>query len=206
MRLPSAERGRPLAIGLLLLAVALAYLIGLHWWWTAPMVSMGQRMDDLRTQELRMRMLASERPAIEQRLAEVRRSEAANPGFLPETSVELASAGLVQRMDAQLEAINPGHSACTITQRTPIASVSATPERYQRVVVQVHMLCGMSDFSQLLHTFEGGRPQLFVDNLNIISRTGFVAQTGAPDTGGSLDIAFDLYGFLRPGVGGGSAH
>ena len=201
MRLPSAERGRLYAIGLLLLAVALAYLVLLHWWWTAPMLSMGEQMEQLRTEELHMRMLAQQRPAIEQRLAAVRNSEAANPGFLPEANAELASAGLVQRMESQLDAISPGHASCNISQRTPVASIAS--ERYQRVVVQVHMLCGMSEFNALLHAFEGGRPQLFVNNLSIISRRGFVSDTGAPDVSAPLDISFDLYGYLRPGIGGG---
>ncbi len=203
MRLPSAERSRQYAVGLLLLALAVAYLAGLHWWWTAPMLSMGQRMDELRAQELNLRMIAKQRTAIEKRLADVRSIEAANPGFLPEATVELAQAGLTQRIDTQVSAVSPDHSGCTITQRTPTAS--AVPERYQRVLVQVRLQCGMSEFSALLHAFESGRPQLFVDNLNIISRTGFTT-TGTPDASAALDIGFDLYGYLRPGVGGGNEH
>lgn len=204
MRLPSTERSRSYALALLLLALAAAYGIGLHWWWTAPMVAMGQRMDDLREQELRFRMLAQQRPAIEQRLAEVRRIEATNPAFLPEASVELAQAGLTQRIESEVGAVSPDHGSCTISQRTPTAS--SVPEHYQRVVVQVRLLCGMGEFTALLHAFESGRPQLFVSNLNIISRTGFVTQSGAADTSTPLDIAFDLYGYLRPGVGSGDAH
>ncbi len=200
MRLPSAERRRPYAIGLLLLALAFAYLIGLHWWWTAPMQAMDQHIDELREQELKMRMSAQQRPAIEKRLAEVRRVEAANPGFLPEATTELASAGLVQRMESQLGAISPDKTACVINQRTPTPAVA--PERYQRVIVQVRMLCGMTEFSALLHAFESGRPQLFVANLNILSRTGFVTPTGAADTSAPLEMSFDLYGYLRPGLGG----
>jgi general secretion pathway protein M len=203
MRLPSPERSRPYAIGLLLLAVAIVYLLGMHWWWTAPMQAMGQQMDDLRAQELRMRMTAQQRPAIEKRLAQVRRIEAANPGFLPEASVELAQAGLTKRIESQVIAVSPDHSSCTIIQRTP--TPTAIPESYQRVLVQVRLQCGMSEFSALLHAFESGRPQLFVDNLNIISRTGFAATAGL-DAGAALDISFDLYGYLRPGVGGGNAH
>ncbi len=202
MPLPSAERSRGYAIGLLVLAIAVVYLAGLHWWWTAPMLSMGHRIEDLRTQELQMRMDAKQRPEIEKRLADVRRSEAANPGFLPEATVELAQAGLVKRMESQIESVSPDHVACSISQRTPTAW-AGVPERYQRVVVQVRLLCGMSEFSALLHAFEGGRPELFIANLNIISRRGFSPDPSAPvaDTGAPLDIAFDLYGYLRSGAG-----
>ena len=197
-----ARRSLLSAIGLALLALAAAYAIGLHWWWTSPMLAMGQRMDELREQELRFRMLAQQRPEIERRLAELRRSEESNPAFLPEASVELAQAGLSQRIESEVGAVSPDHGSCNITQRTPTAT--NVPERYQRVVVQVRLLCGMSEFGALLHSLESSRPQLFVTNLNIIGRVGFAAN-GAPDTSGPLDIAFDVYGYLRPGVGAVSA-
>ncbi len=199
----NARRSRWSAIGLLLLTLAAAYAIGLHWWWTSPMLAMGQRMDELREQELRFRMLAQQRPAIEQRLAQLRKSEQDNPAFLPEASVELAQAGLSQRIETEVGAVSPDHGSCSITQRTP--TPNNAPERYQRVVVQVRLLCGMSEFSALLHSLESGRPQLFVGNLNIIGRVGFAAN-GAPETSGPLDIAFDVYGYLRPGVGASNAN
>jgi general secretion pathway protein M len=196
MRLASPEHGRMKALGLLALALALIYLLGMHWWWTAPMRTMGQQMEELRDQELRMRMIAAQRPQIEKRLAEVRKLEASNPGFLPENSVELASAGLAQRVDSLIAIASPDKTACTITQRTP--TPSTTQEAYLRVVVQVRMLCGMGEFSAFLHEVESGRPQLFVDELNIISRHNFVTE-GQPADNGALDISFNLYGYLRPG-------
>lgn len=204
MRPPTPERSRPeharvKALGLLALAVAVLYLLGLHWWWTAPMFSMGQQIEQLRDQELRMRMIAMQRPQIEKRLAEVRQTEASNPGFLPEASAELASAGLAQRLESLIASASPDKTACTITQRTP--TPDTTQEAYQRVVVQVRMLCGMGEFSAFLHEVEGGRPQLFVDDLNIVSRLNFVGATGQPDPNGPLDISFNLYGYLRPGGG-----
>jgi general secretion pathway protein M len=83
-------------------------------------------------------------------------------------------------------------------QRTP-TPWAGTAERYQRVVVQVRVLCGMNEFAALLHAFEGGRPELFVDNLNIISQHSFVADNDTTDTSQPLNISFDLYGYLRPG-------
>ncbi|HTA65133.1 MAG TPA: type II secretion system protein GspM [Xanthomonadaceae bacterium] len=199
MRLPR-EHGRPIAVGLLLLALALAYVVGLHWWWTAPMLTMGDHIEDLRQQELQSRMTIAQKPAIEKKLTEVRKLEAANPGFLSEASVELAQASLTQRIESQIAAVSPDHSACTIVQRTP-TPWAGSPERYQRVVVQVRLLCGMKEFSALLHAFESGRPELFVDNLNVISQHTFVADNDATDNSQPLNISFDLYGYLRSGSG-----
>jgi general secretion pathway protein M len=198
MRLVSPEHARIKALGLLALVIGLVYLLGVHWWWTAPMRAMGQQMEQLRDQELRMRMISRQRPQIEKRLAAVRLLEANNPGFLPENSIELASAGLAQRVDSLIAIASPNKAACTITQRTP--TPDATQEAYQRVVVQVRMLCGMNEFSAFLHEVEGGRPQLFVDDLNIISRHNFLPDGQAADSG-ALDISFNLYGYLRPGGG-----
>jgi general secretion pathway protein M len=201
MRQPRAEQqGRLYAIGLLLLALAIFYGIGLHWWWSAPMLSMGDRIDELRGQELSMRMTAHARPAIEKRLDEVRRLEAANPGFLPEASVELAQAGLTQRIESQIAQVSPDHAACTIVQRTP-TPWAGPAERYDRVVVQVRLLCGMNEFSALLHEFESGRPQLFIANLNIISQHGFSPDPAAANNTAPLNISFDLYGYIRGGGG-----
>ncbi len=190
----SPDRGRLKALGLLALVVAVLYLVCLHWWWTAPMLSMGQQLQDLREQELKLRMIAAQRPQIEIRLAAIKLLETNNPGFLPEASVELASAALAQRLESLTNAVTTDKAACSISQRTP--TPVTTPESYQRVVVQVRMLCGMGDFSALLHSIESGRPQLFVDNLNIISRHDF-ADANRSEANGPLDISFDLYGYLR---------
>jgi general secretion pathway protein M len=197
---PRAEqKDRLYALGLLVLVVALAYGVGLHWWWSAPMIAMEDRIEELRQQELQARMELRQKPVIEKRLVEVRRLEAANPGFLPEASAELAQAGLTQRIESQIAAVSPDHGACTIVQRTPTPWAGAA-ETYQRVVVQVRLLCGMNELSALLHAFESGRPQLFIGNLNIISQHNFNQENGTIDSSAPLNISFDLYGYLRTGA------
>ena len=70
----------------------------------------------------------------------------------------------------------------------------------------MRLLCGMNELSALLHAFEGGRPQLFIGNLNIISQHSAVSLPihDAADTTAPLNISFDLYGYLRPGSGHGT--
>ncbi len=197
MRLPR-EHGRPLAVGLLLLVLVLAYGLGLHWWWTAPMQALGAQVDELRQQELQARMMLARKPAIQKALADVSRVEAANPGFLTDATVELAQASLTQQIEAQVSQVSPDHTSCSIVQRTPTAWAGA-PERFSRVLVQVRLLCGMNEFAALLHAFEGGRPELFVDNLNILSQRTYIGDNDATVAGQPLTISFDLYGYLRPG-------
>jgi general secretion pathway protein M len=182
------------ALAVVAAVLALAYLVGIHWWFTAPMLSMGKELSDLRVQELEGRMEAAQRPEIERRLAQVREFEAANPGFLPEANKELATAGLVQRLEQVVQTASPSADACQITARTP-ADSTGTKEDFPRVVVQVRLRCGMTELAAVLHALESGSPQLFVDNLDILSRYSYLAPGN--DAGGALDVSFDLYGYLN---------
>ncbi|MBS7457774.1 type II secretion system protein GspM [Coralloluteibacterium stylophorae] len=190
----SRLRSRALALGLLLAAVALAYLVLVHWWWTAPLLAVEGEIADLREQELRMRMHVRQRPEIEARLAGLRDTEQADPGFLPEASSQLAAAGLMQRLDTIVRDEAP--SGCDIINRTPSPATQRGDERYVRVAIQVRLNCGIDDFAAILAALESGRPQLFVDDMTIQARRAYrTARNEAIPRG--LDISFDLYGYLR---------
>ena len=47
----------------------------------------------------------------------------------------------------------------------------------------------------LLHALEGGSPQLFIDNLDLLSRRAYL-NTGN-DAASGMDVSFDLYGYLK---------
>lgn len=173
-------------------AVVVAYLLLLHWWFTAPMLSMGSQIEDLREQELSLRMEAAQRPEIERQLARVRQFESDNPGFLPEANKDLASASLVQRLEQVVGSASPNPNACQITARTP--ADMPTKEPFARVVVQVRLRCGMGELAAVLYSLESGSPQLFIDNLDMLSRRTYQS---VPDSGGAIDVTMDLYGYLK---------
>ena len=174
------------------LIAALAYLVLVHWWFTAPMISMGEQIDQLRDQELQYRMDASQRPALEKKLNEVRQQQALTPHFLPEANKELASAALVQRLEQVVSAASPNPNACQITARTP--TDSTVKENFQRVTVQVRLRCGMAEMANILYSLEGGSPQLFIDNLEMLSRTSY---NNAGPVGGAVEVVFDLFGYIQ---------
>jgi general secretion pathway protein M len=62
-------------------------------------------------------------------------------------------------------------------------------------MVQVRLRCGMAEFGAVLHALESGSPQLFIDNLDMLSRRSYLA--AGNDGGGALDVSFDLYGYLK---------
>jgi general secretion pathway protein M len=180
------------------IALAIAYLLLVHWWFTAPMLAMGGEIEAMREQEQALRSEAAQRSQLQLKLAQVRQFEASNPGFLPETSRELASAGLVQRLQQVVASASPNPNSCQITAQTP--TDMPTQEPFPRVMVQVRLRCGMGELAAVLHALESGSPQLFIDNLDLLSRRSYLAS--GTEGGGGLDVSFDLYGYLKSAPGG----
>ena len=192
-------RDRWLALGLLLAALALAYAVLVHQWWTVPMLQAGDRIEALQQRELRLRMQLQQAPQVQQRLQQVRAQQDGRPGFLPESNPELATASLIQRLETVVLQASPGNRSCAITNRSPLDP--GTRERYTRVVVQVRMRCGTPELATVLHSLESGAPRLFIGNLNILAqRMYFSPGRNEPETNGGLDVSFDLYGYLAPPV------
>src|SRR5690606_2338870 len=179
----------------LLIALLLAYLLFVHWTLVAPQLALRDQLVELRDQEQRLRAAAQQRPAIEARLAEVRAFEAQNPGFLGAATFDLATAELIQRLEAEVAAIEAPAGRCQVVNKTPFNP--REEERFERVVIKVRMRCEMDEFSRILHALEGGSPQLFVDGLSIVARRPTYTPRNRPAPQGYLDISFDLYGYLR---------
>ncbi|HAI59151.1 MAG TPA: general secretion pathway protein GspM [Xanthomonadaceae bacterium] len=186
------ERLRPLLwLGI---AAVLGYGLLVHWWWTAPMLALGDEIAALRDDELLLRMEGEQMPQLEARLAEVRAAEAANPGFLAEPDKDLATAALVQRLEADVRRVAAHALACEVVSRTPIDAPSSDP--YPRVTVNIRLRCDSGTLGRLLHALESGSPQLFIDNMALNSTATFFGGGGEADS--RVDVVFDLYGYLRP--------
>jgi general secretion pathway protein M len=192
------DRDRWLALGLLLAALALAYLLFVHPWWTVPMRETGARIAALQQRELRARMQLQQAPEIAKRLAVAQQQDAGSPAFLPEPTAELATAGLVQRLENVVAQASPGNRGCAISNRSPLDGVGGQPERFARVTVQVRLRCGNAELAAVLHALESGTPRLFVDNLNVLAQRYFFLPGQNRTQDGGLDVSFDLYGYLRP--------
>jgi general secretion pathway protein M len=188
------------ALGVLAALLALAYLVLVHWWFTAPMLELGDQVRDLAAQEHALRTEIAERPALQRDLDRLHAYQSGHPAFLAESSQELASAGLVQRLEQVMATASPNPNACQITARTP-SPVSNASDPYARVTVQVRLRCRMNELAAVLHALESGNPQLFIDNLDLLSRRSYMVAT--PDNNGIMDVSFDLYGYLPnpPGDG-----
>jgi general secretion pathway protein M len=197
MPLAVTDRDRWLALALLLAALLLGYFMLVHPWWTVPMQEVGARVDELRERELRIRTQLQQAPQVQRELEAALAQQAQRPGFLPEATVELATAGLVQRLETIVKQASPGNRSCAIANQSPLAV--AGREVYPRVVVQVRLQCGVPELASVLHQIESGSPRLFVENLNILPQR-YAFQAGENGAGG-VDVNFDLYGYLKPSPG-----
>lgn len=191
------DRDRWVALGLLVAALALAYFVLLHPWWTVPMLGVESRIDDLQQRELRVRTQLQQAPEVDKRLAQVQAANRNRPGFLPEATPELATAGLVQRLEAVVQQASPGNRSCAITNRSPLTETRPT-ERFPRVSVQVRLRCGAPELASVLHALEGGSPRVFVENLNILAQRYFYMPGQQRANSGGLDVSFDMYGYIPP--------
>lgn len=193
-----ADRQRWLALALLLAALALAYLVLVHPWWTVPMGEAGARIEQLRERQLRVRTQLAQAPEITRRLAAAQAATGARPGFLAEPTAELATATLVQRLEAVVAQASPGNRSCAISNRSPLPQ--GGNDRFQKVTVQVSLRCGVAETAAVLQALESGSPRLFIDNLNILTQANaFLAADQAQNPQGSgVNVSFDLSGYLRP--------
>lgn len=192
--LPKAENGRFLALVLALITLALAYLVGVHWWFTERHVDIAAEMTDLREQYARFKAKADQKPLIERQLADVRAYEAGNPAFLPEGDFDAAAAGLTQRLKQIVGSHSPDPQRCQIIMNQ--YSRSTEPDPFERVVIKVRLRCDLEPFAGILYDLESASPLLFVDELAIFRQQGYLVP-GQNKLSNYLDIRFDLFGFIR---------
>ena len=194
-------RERWIALGLLAGVLLVAYFVLIHAWWTVPMLELQDRIEGLQERDARARATLAQAPEIRKRLAAVREQAARVPGFMAESTTEQATAGLIQRLDTAVLEASPKNRSCAIQTRSPITE--PRKERFPRAVVQVRLRCGTPELAAVLHSLESGSPRLFVDNLNITAQRFYFTPEQTPgNSGGGLDVSFDLYGYVAPAAGG----
>ena len=191
----SPRDSRIAALGLLLLALLLGYLLLLHWWFVAPLRDIAAQMDDLRDTQSRYAAAIAEQPQLRQRIAALGAGQAASSAFLPEDDPNTAAADLMQRVVDAVGAHTEGGS-CTVTQKMPVPNPQVTSgEPYRKAAVSINLSCDVEPLVGVLQALEQGTPYLFVDNLNVY-RNPVVARQGS---GPSLEVQFTLSGYVRPG-------
>ncbi|EIM00752.1 MULTISPECIES: type II secretion system protein GspM [Rhodanobacter] len=182
------------AIILLLLALALAYVVLLRWWFVVPLRQVRAEMADLRDTHSRYAAAIAEKPALQQRLAALGAGQAASSAFLAADDPNTAAGDLMQRV-IDVVAANAGGGQCTVTQKMPLPSPAPSAgEPYRKAAVSISLNCDMAPLAAVLQALEQGTPYLFVDDLSIY-RNPVVAQQ---NNAAALEVQFSLSGYVRP--------
>ncbi|GAB3786681.1 type II secretion system protein GspM [Dyella agri] len=191
----STRDSRIAAIGLLVLALLLAYLLLLHWWFVAPLRDIAAQMGDLRDTQSRYAAAIAEQPQLQQRIAALGAGQAASNAFLPEDDPNTAAADLMQRVVDVVGAHTTGGS-CTVAQKMPVPNPPTGPgEPYRKAAVSINLSCDIEPLVAVLQALEQGTPYLFVDNLSVYRNPVAAQQGGGPP----LEVQFTLSGYVRPG-------
>lgn len=190
----NARDQRVAAIGLLALALVLAYFLLLHWWFVAPLAQVDAQMSDLRDTQTRYAGAIAEKPQLAQRLAALGSGRAASGAFLPENDPNTAAADLMQRVVDAVGAHAAGGS-CEVTQKMPVPNSGSNPgEPYRKAAANINLRCDIEPLVSVLQALEQGTPYLFVDSLSIYRNPVAAQQANAP----SLEVQFSISGYLRP--------
>ena len=174
------------AVGLLLLALLLAYFLLLHWWFVAPLHAIDAQMGELRDTQSRYAAAIAEQPLLEKRVAQLREGGATVGAFLSASDPSAATANLIQRATDVVAAHAGEGAGCSMPSKMPIEQDSAN-EPFRRVSVSITLDCGMQPLASVLHDFDNGLPYLFVDNLTL-----------ARSPSGRMQAQLTLSGYLRP--------
>lgn len=193
MRPLRPAESRALALLLALLALALVYLVAVHWWFVAPQLRIAGEMRDLREQQARYAGIIAQRDAVQARLNAMQRGQREDRAFLPEADPNAAAAALMQRaMDAVQRHAGEG-LGCDMPQKMPV-SRDHGDEPYRRVSVSITLRCGTQPLTGILYDLEAGMPYLFVDELSAYRPP---VASGSDAVPARLEVQFVLSGYIR---------
>ncbi len=158
---PAAHR--LVAVLLLLLLLATAYNVFNHFW--LGRYQMYQQVQlELQDRLQRYERLLASQAAIEAHLLHIRTQQADQDYYLPHTTPTLAATALQQQISQLIQ--NHGGSLAS-SQILP----ASEHERLVRVAVRVQWVGSAETLQRTLYELESAEPLLFIDNLQIRSRT-----------------------------------
>ncbi len=190
--IPDQRNAKTTAILLLFIALLLVYLLVFHWF-VMRHGEYAEELGALREQLYRFQNVASQREPLQVRLAGLRSAGQDTNLFLQEADFDEAAAAMSSRIGQMVR--SRADDACQIVSRQPVRA--RAKERFEKVTVNVRMRCDGDDFLQILYSMETGTPLILVDELNIIRPRTQRNSRGRSSTQGTLDIRFNVSGYLQ---------
>ncbi len=188
--LPQKDNNGPLAIGLLVIALILVYLVCFHWFVSAQ-VSVGRDIGLLKDQVGRFKTAIDRRGDLEARLTRLTEAQLDSALFLDQSSLSLSAAELTRTLRAYVRSEAQHGDLCRV-----LATENRAPpedEPFEQVTVNVRMTCPLDDLVKIIYALEQNTPMVFVDQLIIQQRGGRTRRGMRVDQ--ALEVRFDMFGF-----------
>ncbi|MDX2315695.1 MAG: type II secretion system protein GspM [Gammaproteobacteria bacterium] len=193
-QLPRAQR-RILAV--LFLLAAVAAVVGLIVWpiWSTYVENrdaIAQTEDNIS----RYSRLSIQVDALRSVVAELEQADNLDRYVFPQESEPLAAAALQDRIKSVVT-----NSGGTLTSTQVLPAVA--DQGFKRVVVNVRMAVSVEALQRVLYALESNLPYLLADEIVILSRSAGKRRRNADkrrrnaDAVDSLNVVFNLYGFMR---------
>lgn len=178
------------AVALLILLLVLMYFAVI-----SPLLGLGKEyretVADLRFRLQHLQKVADGKGPLTQRLDSIKALAQKNEAFLPTSTAALASADLQSRIK---QAVSEAGGELSSTQVIP----ERNEENAVRVGVKIRMTGSTQVLRQVLHTFESGKPYLFIENLNIRPiRMPRNPRDKNPAVEDRLSVDFDVVGYMQ---------
>jgi general secretion pathway protein M len=191
-----AEQGnnRLAAILILVILAILVYLLCFHWF-ILRHVEYNSEISDLSDQLGRFQRVAAQRTDYETLLQALQERKSDENLFLSGNDFNEAAAGMSERLSQMITV--QADDSCQIVSRQPVRP--RVQERFEKVTVNVRMRCGIEDLKKVLYSLETGVPMIIADEVTVIKPRSRRRRPGSQDadTGGVLDIRFNMSGYLR---------
>jgi general secretion pathway protein M len=182
---------------LVALALLAAVILAVWGYVVAPVVAgyreAAESIAQSRQQLAQYRRIAARAPQLQAELDRLRQGELSRVGLLEGDKDTLVVAELQNRIKTLAEASGG-----------ELRSLQALPvrdeEHLRQITVRAHLSFGEEGLLQVLHALESSRPYLFIDNVDVRSRTTRPRrapnQPEAP-AGIALEARFDVIGYMR---------
>jgi general secretion pathway protein M len=196
MNLPTGNRGKLVAIGLVLMPVLLLFRFAIVPAWSAYQ-SIGEETLDAQQKILRLKRLAANLPALERQERQLRSANLLTPYLLTANNSAIAAAGIQRR----LQDIVNAHQGRVLSTRV-LRSTEDGP--FERVTVNARLQLSLEGLQSLLYELETATPYLFVEGLSVIARNtrSRRARRGRPTVEKTvLEARFDVYGLKIGALG-----
>ncbi|MDX9669579.1 MULTISPECIES: type II secretion system protein GspM [unclassified Pseudomonas] len=162
----SAREQRSTAIALAVLTLIGVYFLGIHWWFTAPLMAIADEMHTLRISQQQYQALQAQRPVIDAQLAEATSAPQNNEYLLSDSDTGAATAQLMQLASSRLQAVSSsGGGGCSITNKMPVTANETG--LYKQVKVSINLNCSIQPLAAFVYNLENERVSIFIETLSL---------------------------------------